>query len=210
MIKGPELEDSYVLDVFSARAVGSDEMRPWKTAVVVLLSIVAVSTSAWPAADPTSGMLNGSAHDLRNRLQINQFCLPCHVPHKGAAADAGPLFNHQLTTATFTRHTQTVTLTGSSKLCMSCHDGVTAIGNYGTITNMGDVMSSSANLGTILDDDHPISIDYPVDGSWSLEARADVDPMFLEENKVECGSCHYAHGGENGNFRPGSKTAHLG
>ena len=87
----------------------------------------------------------GFVIDSQKRL-----CAYCHTPHhaillgspEANGADYLPLWSHQVSnsnyspyaTTTFTpRGGQTMSpdpLTGSSRLCMSCHDGVTAVDNY--------------------------------------------------------------------------------
>jgi len=162
-----------------------------RTIYLALLVVVVISATSFAAIDDT-------AHDLRTRLSINRICLPCHAPHNAAAAEDGPMWNHQITTQDFTRNSEAVTLEGSSKLCMSCHDGVTAVGNFGTTTTANDPITGTENIGTDLTDSHPIGIEYPEE-SHTLYAKADV-ARYLEDDKVECGSCHYAHGGQDGKF----------
>lgn len=66
-----------------------------------------------------------------------QVCIFCHIPHNGNTD--GPLWNRKASSATFARYsTQTLVIrrsgvpssydqpNGSSRLCLSCHDGVTA------------------------------------------------------------------------------------
>ena len=137
---------------------------------------------------------DNTPHDMRTRLGITQICLPCHAPHRGPAASEGPLWNHQLTTATFVRNGVTVTLTGTSKFCMSCHDGVTAVGNYGSITTSTDKITGGAALGTDLTDDHPIGADYAAaysaNPTWYKDASL---AKGLVDGKVQCTSCHRVH-----------------
>jgi len=109
-----------------------------------------------------------------------QICQPCHTPHNAnLTVTAAPLWNHTLSTATYTMFQNFGTgvayqgLTapdGTSALCLSCHDGSVALGSFGgqtgtaTIgsgyTNNGVTANSGANFGTDLRNDHPISIVY--------------------------------------------------
>jgi len=145
------------------------------------------------SASATAAIDDGTAHDLRTRLSINQVCLPCHAPHNALNADDGPIWNHAVTTQTFTRNGDTVTLGESSKLCLSCHDGVTAVGSYGSVIG-SDPITGSAAIGNNLTDDHPIGIDYPVGSHIYVDPTTDTTVAgMLEDGKVECGSCHRAH-----------------
>jgi predicted CXXCH cytochrome family protein len=103
-----------------------------------------------------------------------------------------------MTTQTFTRHGEEVTLGHSSKMCLSCHDGVTAVGSYGNMAGT-DPITGGAAIGTDLTNDHPIGVDYATSSSHGLEPVEDVE-RYLEDGKVECGSCHYAHGGRDNKF----------
>lgn len=171
-----------------------------KRTVAVALVAVALLAATSIAA------VNDGPHDMRERLGISQICQPCHTPHNALGAEDGPIWNHSLTEQTFTRDGEEVTLSGSSKLCLSCHDGVTAVGNFGGITTSGDLITGDAKLGTNLTDDHPIGVEYPA-SSHTLRSVADV-ASYLEDGKVECGSCHRAHSvGSYGNFLRKSMVA---
>jgi len=143
----------------------------------------------------------------------------CHTPH--GSDPAVPLWNHTLSSANYTLYTSTTLNaspeqpTGSSKLCLSCHDGTVAVGSVvnmpgsygvsenvysGVIAGLTETLSvlSSANLGTDLRDDHPISFLYD-DAlalySTELKNPADIPgPIKLDENgDMQCSSCHEPH-----------------
>ena len=95
-----------------------------------------------------------------------EICKPCHTPHFGNA-DAGALWNHALTTATYTmfegeQGTAELNLDRSSRLCLSCHDGTVALDSFGGMTGT-NFIGPAGNVGTDLQDDHPIGSDavYP-------------------------------------------------
>ena len=133
-----------------------------------------------------------------------QICVFCHTPHgatradQGAAAIVGQLWNRSVPAAsTYTGYTSssldaaaiqagfTGQPAGSSKLCLSCHDGTIALGSVnalngaGSATTPGTVSISmnggvttlpggsygatsgyTRDLGTDLRGDHPISVTY--------------------------------------------------
>jgi len=96
----------------------------------------------------------GFVTDAQQRL-----CAYCHTPHHaikvGDAAANGadflPLWSHAVSNVTYTPYASATftplggssmasdPLTGPSRLCMSCHDGLTAVDNYYGLTN-GHVM----------------------------------------------------------------------
>ena len=82
----------------------------------------------------------GSAHDFSNSgFSGNEICVVCHTTHNAdTTVTEAPLWNHELTSQTFSMYSsptmdaaQDAQPTGSSKLCLSCHDGATAIDAYG-------------------------------------------------------------------------------
>lgn len=128
-------------------------------------------------------------------LSETQVCVFCHTPH-AATQGVTPLWNRALSNQTYTVYTSSSLDAnaiqgsldqpgGSSKLCLSCHDGTLAIGNVnvlggqgsttpGTVailmagTGPGGTIAHGAgadtgftrNLGVNLTNDHPISVTY--------------------------------------------------
>jgi len=143
-----------------------------------------------------------------------RICVFCHTPHR--ARDIAPLWNRNDSTATYlpydspTLKAQPGQPTGSSKLCLSCHDGTIALGDLvseaAPIQMMGSQTLSGPNLiGTDLRDDHPISFLYseslaalPDDltppGSWDPHVELDALGM------LQCTTCHDAHNNQFGAF----------
>ncbi len=118
----------------------------------------------------------------------DEVCVFCHTPHGGTATEAVPLWNRQLNYgATYQAYTssslQSETVLapgGTSKLCLSCHDGTLAIGAVNVAngqmnqnlamqgTGAGGVMPDGTGsttgftrkIGTNLTNDHPISFTF--------------------------------------------------
>jgi len=121
----------------------------------------------------------------------SQTCVFCHTPHGATNAPGAPLWNRALSQQTYTTYTsssldaetiagQLAQPAGSSKLCLSCHDGSLAVGTVNVLggqqnvtidmtgTGAGGVMPPGSgtqtgftrNLGTDLTNDHPISFTY--------------------------------------------------
>jgi predicted CXXCH cytochrome family protein len=113
-----------------------------------------------------------------------QVCVFCHTPHAADTAVNGPLWNRSLSSATYTAYDSGSMEAspgapgGSSKLCLSCHDGTMGIDKVNVLNNAsappismlggrttmpgGAVPESgfTRNLGTDLSNDHPISFTY--------------------------------------------------
>jgi hypothetical protein len=140
--------------------------------------------------------LSASGTGTAKATTETQICVFCHTPH-AATAGVGPLWNKTLSSATYTTYysstldsisNQGLTALpapgGSSKLCLSCHDGTLAVGNVnvlngkGSLTTTGTIAIATTgygtggtmpagdgvttgftrNLGTNLTNDHPISV----------------------------------------------------
>jgi predicted CXXCH cytochrome family protein len=89
--------------------------------------------------------------------------------------------------------------TGSSKLCLSCHDGTIALGktlSRGQFSMQAvDVqgrMNGRSVLGTNLSDDHPISI-VLVPGTQVTNPPVGSPVKLDEHGRVQCRSCHDPH-----------------
>ena len=150
----------------------------------------------------------GSDHDLSSGIGGSQVCVPCHTPHNAYPSNSMKrvLWNHQVTTQTFTMYTtmkgNTGTPDGSSLLCLSCHDGVTAMDNFGGNVGGSAVMTGSAVVGTDLSNDHPIGIEYPASDPDFHPVPQNGLPLFNDGSKdrVECPTCHDPHGAGYGKF----------
>ncbi|MCX6154510.1 MAG: cytochrome c3 family protein [Candidatus Kapabacteria bacterium] len=176
----------------------------------ILCTIMIVTIFFWSLK--ASAGISGSKHDFHSASwnTNGEICQPCHTPHNASTVEK-PLWNHQLSTQSFTVYTSTTTdatigaPSASSKLCLSCHDGVTAIDNFGGRTDgvitMGSVGTGSGNLGTALTNDHPVSFAYDAalfaaDAGLKDPASAGISPL-LKSGKVECSSCHDVHNTAN-------------
>jgi predicted CXXCH cytochrome family protein len=144
-------------------------------------------------------------------------CIFCHTVHK-TTGDT-PLWNHTMSLVTNYTVYSSPTMKavvgqpdGSSRLCLSCHDGTVALGMVNnrttTIQMQGGVTtmpSGSANLGTDLSGDHPISFVY--DQNLSQQDPRVKDPATLDKkirldhfHKLQCVSCHNPHDDQFGKF----------
>ena len=160
--------------------------------LVALLAVTAIAASATFvfAGMPAATGVNGSLHDMNFYAptkggapeKYNRVCVYCHTPHNAVVNDPNdplgvnflPLWNHDFTPLTYTAYnwatpdntpyTIADPLIGPSRLCMSCHDGATAVDQHGpAMPNAGGIkLSGDRAVGRNgdLTDDHPIGFDY--------------------------------------------------
>jgi predicted CXXCH cytochrome family protein len=160
----------------------------------------------------------GSAHDFSGESwnYTEEICIVCHTPHNAdmTVPDA-PLWNHQVTAVnnyalysslTFNGQSSIGQPDGSSKLCLSCHDGTVALENFSGMTSGTNYITGANLLGTDLSDDHPISFTF--DAALASADGGLFDPTttpsglggtitntMLYGNKMQCASCHDVHNG---------------
>lgn len=155
----------------------------------------------------TKHNLSGSGPGALHVTAPSGTCVFCHTPHNASATRA--LWNKSLPPTTYQLYTSSTTKatlnqpTGSSRLCLSCHDGIVALESLRappkgvTLTALGTITGRSL-IGTNLSADHPISFLY---NSALAAARGDlVDPLSLpasihldDGGQLQCTSCHDPH-----------------
>ncbi len=140
-------------------------------------------------------------------------CVFCHTPH--SANPAGGLWNRALPGTSY-RLYESSTLeadlgqpTGSSRMCLSCHDGTLALSDMRVVPpaarGFRRTLRGAAALGTDLSADHPISFVYNT--GLSVRRAELVDPSSLphevrldETGQLQCTTCHDAHDDPYGDF----------
>ena len=174
-------------------------------AVVTFLALLALVTPQ--SAD---AKVRGSKHDLSGRGGVggssdgmDQICHFCHTPHTvnpvapaWSQAQLGILYTPYWSPTLEARVGQP---TGTSKICLSCHDGTIARASANRGRGAGSLaLSPRANLTSDLSDDHPISFVY--DSALAVQDRELVDPILLpreilldENDEMQCTSCHDPH-----------------
>lgn len=180
-------------------------MRKWP-AITAVMWLVTLGASDVPAG---TGSIQGTPHDL-SAVAGGATCSFCHTPH--GAMPGTPLWSHTLSTAVYkiyessSLEAKVGQPTGSSKLCLSCHDGTVALTQAVTGAVGGAyIAAGGANLGTDLSDDHPISFVYS--SGLSAEDPQIRPPLGLPEplkldrsGELQCTTCHDAHNNRYGNF----------
>jgi hypothetical protein len=160
--------------------------------------------------------------------QSSQICVFCHTPHRSSGE--GPLWNRQATTKTF-KHYSSSTLSiddpalratseygqpnGSSRLCLSCHDGVTALGAVFTTPfsmspqpiHFTDVRGGRSGAGVAIayetfSSHHPVSFRYNTNvinilkNTFGKDYKYPPLPSYVKLDRLErmqCTTCHDPH-----------------
>jgi hypothetical protein len=163
-------------------------------------ALIALALCAYAAVAPAQLNTNANIRATKHNLSASgtgttkassedQICVFCHTPHAANAVAPSPLWNRTLSSATYTPYTSNSLDAekifgalsqpgGSSKLCLSCHDGTMALGTVGVLdgktnqtiamsggtttmpTGAGATTGFTRNLGTDLRNDHPISFTF--------------------------------------------------
>lgn len=146
----------------------------------------------------------------------SMICIFCHATHSGRSF--APIWNREAGVPVYTLYDSSTLHSvpgqpdGTSKLCLSCHDGTIALGRvlsrkneFAMLnTNMGRIPPGKrSNLGSDLSDDHPISFDpaLAVSSSPELKHPSPSDKVGYDgQGKLQCTSCHDPHNDTHGDF----------
>ncbi len=185
---------------------------PGVALVTALLLALAGFLALSPPAKAQTGIAN-TKHNLTTKVTPpTGVCIFCHTPHNANPTRA--LWNRALPGVTYQLYASTTLKaqlsqpTGTSRLCLSCHDGILAMGDLRVPPPGGPLalgpLTGPTVLGTDLSDDHPISFVY--DSALALNRGGLADPLTLpavirlENGQLQCTSCHDPHTDERAKF----------
>jgi len=188
----------------------------WAAAVVAFVTVPAYGKSIIDSMHNLSASGTGSVKATTQ----TEICIFCHTPHN-ARPDIPYLWNRQDPAMAYTPYASSTLKavvgqpTGTSRLCLSCHDGTIAPGavlsQTTAITFVASMTGRSSVLGTNLADDHPISFNYSaaaaansqLAGTASLPSVVRLDST----GQMQCTSCHNPHNDQYGKFLVASNLA---
>jgi len=189
-------------------------MKLIKISLITFLVVGIIGTSSTlliAGVERTVHNLSVSGPGKYKAMRAVGTCTFCHTPHN--ANPTRGLWNRSLPGITYKLY-ESSTLeaklnqpTGSSRLCLSCHDGTIALGNP-RVGPKGIALGSlkgKTSLGTDLSDDHPISFVYDLD--LAVRRGELADPLTLpkalrldETGQLQCTTCHDPHTDKNPGF----------
>lgn len=180
-----------------------------KTIIFTILTLLVMTLPAEAnrGIAQTVHNLSRSGPGVIKSSTATEVCAFCHTPHGGAPQTPG--WNRNETGQFYVEYDSPTMQgvpgqpAGSSQMCLSCHDGTVALGllrrpipGVGRgVGLLGTFVAGRSNIKTDLSDDHPISFtyDHALAASDGSLANPDLTGLPLEEDKMECGTCHNAH-----------------
>jgi predicted CXXCH cytochrome family protein len=194
-------------------------MKTLRNILISLLLTSGLTASADSIVNSVHNLSAAGPGTIKASTEAN-LCVFCHTIHRSTGDT--PLWNHSLSGVTNYIVYSSARLTslnitvpqpnGSSRLCLSCHDGTVALGSVSSRTmpiamqgGTTTMPSGPNNLGTDLSSDHPISFTF--DSNLAQHDPEIKDPTQLtgvvkldNESRVQCTSCHDPHNNQFGKF----------
>src|SRR5215471_2077334 len=187
--------------------------------IIVLTVVLALFSASAPAASIVHSKHNLSVTSpgtIKAKTETD-LCIFCHTVHHTTGQT--PLWSHAMSSVSnyviYSSPTLKATIgqpDGSSRLCLSCHDGTVALGMVSCRSTPIQMEGSTttlppgpSNLGTDLSGDHPISFVYDqtlasLDSSIKDPTTIDKKLKLDQLHKLQCVTCHNPHDNQFGSF----------
>jgi len=192
--------------------------RARRTGRLLLVALCAGAAAGALAAQPPDGIV-GTKHDLSavsgpgpvKATAEDRICVFCHTPHN--ATPLSPLWNRDLAATNYLIYESSTQKAvpqqmpgGATKLCLSCHDGMIAMGDVSGTDDIpmaqNDFSSGSlSDFGTDLSAHHPVAFSYgDAMPNAELASAPPPDLTYGGADEVHCTTCHDPHDDTYGRF----------
>jgi len=173
--------------------------------LLVCLLIAPLAMGVGNIADTAHNLSTSGKGQFKSETE-SRICIFCHTTHT-ASIDA-PMWNRRSNGYTnYESSTSDATKGkkgGSSKLCLSCHDGTIALGDMvsgkrnkreGNNDLKKTFLKGRSNLGTDLSNDHPVGIVYDTELQMADSGLLNPEGVDLPmvDSEIQCSSCHDPH-----------------
>lgn len=182
---------------------------------ILLAQILFIACTPLAAQELADRVVNGPHNLLAGKAAKEQeVCIRCHTPK--VSETIAPLWDRDLVPTT-AKALPAATAppgrpTGSSKECLTCHDGMIAMGNIVSPDRQIETAQKLTTLShgvrtslTDLSDDHPVSFKF--DHALASKNAKLRDPTTLtgavrldKGGAMQCTSCHDPHDNSNSKF----------
>lgn len=184
--------------------------------IIFLMLGISASVFAGSIKHTRHNLSSGSPVGDIKASDTSMICIFCHTSHMGRSS--APMWNREAGVPVYTLYdSSTLHSTpgqpdGTSKLCLSCHDGTIALGRVLSRKNEFAMLKTSmgrippgkrSNLGSDLSDDHPISFNPAMAVSSSPELKHPPphgEVGYDAGGKLQCTTCHNPHDNMYGDF----------
>jgi predicted CXXCH cytochrome family protein len=177
-------------------------------AIIVSIVLVAAGIANAGVADSLHNLSTSGRGASKSAVAV-QMCEFCHISH--AANPVSALWNRGNAATTYIPYSSSTAVarpgqpTGTSMLCLSCHDGTIALGQ---ILSRGKpipmtggsqfIREGKSRTGTDLRDDHPISFEYSdqlaaLNGELRPASSISRSLPLDRNGELQCTTCHDAH-----------------
>jgi predicted CXXCH cytochrome family protein len=182
------------------------------TATLCVVLFSAIANAGTDIARTVHNLTPSGPGTFKEKANVG-VCVFCHTPHNAKPSLA--LWNRDLPAMSYKLYqssTMQATLnqpTGTSRLCLSCHDGVIALSKIRVPATSDKLilgqLTGKTLLGTDLSGSHPISFVY--NKNLALQNGELADPSTLprtvrldSSKQLQCTTCHDPHEDEYPNF----------
>lgn len=180
---------------------------------VIAMALICVPAHGKSIVNSVHNLSVGGPGAVKSTAQT-EICIFCHTPHN-ARPDIPYLWNRQDPAGPYTPYYSSTLKaavgqpTGTSRLCLSCHDGTIALGSVlsqsAVMPFAATLAGRSSNLGTNLADDHPVSFDYNTSATAANSQLASAGSLSSlvrldATGQMQCTSCHNPHNDQYGKF----------